>query len=142
MNGLCRKPSVVFRSCVCLCFTHRLLLMLKVFLLWNKLALVFIHAKVGACWLGSNFYSTTILNFKTPLYLLAEESEEFLLKITLGNRYHILATSMTVVLTATLLLFYQKTAGLKRFDLELLQPKFFSLIYVAIFCWVCWVVYP
>ncbi|MBM73819.1 MAG: hypothetical protein CMK59_00345 [Proteobacteria bacterium] len=108
-----------------------------------NIVLVLIHSFVAACWLGSIFYSATILNPKTPLYLSDDESEEFLLKITHGNRYRILGSYSAVLLTGIVLLFLQRERLNQDLWMWIIVTKtLFSIAYICIFYWVSWVVYP
>jgi|GEM_PF-5810613 len=108
-----------------------------------NLFLSILHGLIGACWLGSIFYSATILNPKTPHLLEGDRAEDFLLKITHGNRRRIIASYCAVLVTGIALLFGKQEHWGNQDWIWINAIKVgFSILYIAVFSYVSWYVYP
>jgi uncharacterized membrane protein len=107
-----------------------------------EMGLKIVHLLAGGLWMGSTFYSATVLHPKTPQILSnQEEAEYYLLSITDGNRYKVLTAMFFVTVSGLLLCWLIPSSntvwnGLIGIKIALMTLTVFAFVYTS------WVLYP
>lgn len=106
------------------------------------LGLRIVHVLAGGLWMGSTFYSATVLHPRTPQIISnPEDAEHFLLSITDGNRYKVMTAMFFVTMSGLLLCWFIPSSNTAWQTLIGIKATLMALT-VSAFVYTSWVLYP